>query len=86
MRHLDIVVLRQKIIDHYIVDFYIASKKLVIELDGDTHYIGDQQEYDANRDTILASYWLKILRFTNQEIYNNLDAVCATIENNISSL
>ena len=56
LRRLDRVVLRQKIIDHYIVDFYIASKKLVIELDGDTHYMGDQQKYDAHRDAILASY------------------------------
>ena len=49
LQPLNIKVLRQKPIDEYIVDFYIASKKLVIEIDGDTHWTDKEIEYDQKR-------------------------------------
>jgi very-short-patch-repair endonuclease len=51
---------------YFIVDFYCAEKKLVIELDGKIHI--DQEEYDRNRDEILQTLGLKIIRFKNNEI------------------
>jgi len=86
LRVLHVSVLRQKPIDHYIVDFYIPSARLVIELDGDTHYVDDGQEYDRQRDSVLQSYELKVLRFTNKEVYTNIDEVCAMIEKNIDRI
>ncbi|MGN0563065.1 MAG: endonuclease domain-containing protein, partial [Candidatus Fimenecus sp.] len=49
---------RQKVIDNYIVDFYCAKARLVIELDGGGHYTGEQMQYDANRTEILEKYGL----------------------------
>jgi len=80
---LNISVLRQKPIDHYIVDFYIPSARLVIELDGDSHYIDGGQEYDKQRDSVLESYGLKVLRFTNKEVYTNINEVSDMIRINI---
>ncbi len=47
---------RQRMIDHYIVDFYCAKSSLVIEIDGDTHYTIDGIEYDIMRTELLNLY------------------------------
>ncbi len=76
---------RQKIINHYIVDFYCSNVKLVIEVDGKSHFTKEALEYDIVRTEILKGYNLKVLRFTNSEIYSNFKYVCNFIENEISS-
>ena len=81
LKNLNVRVLRQRPIDEYIVDFYIASKKLVIEIDWDTHWTDEEIKYDQKRTQKLESYWLKVMRFTNTEIFQNFDAVCGIIEN-----
>ncbi len=48
-----IKILRQKIIDHYIVDFYIPSLKIVIEIDGGSHNSLESKQYDAIRTELL---------------------------------
>ncbi|MDQ2799180.1 MAG: DUF559 domain-containing protein [Armatimonadota bacterium] len=68
---------RQQIIDGFIADFFCHAAKLVIELDGRIHT--DQQEYDAERDRIIAGHGLSILRFTNDEIKANLNGVLQQI-------
>ena len=73
-------VLPQRPIDNYIVDFYCASLKLVIEIDGERHYTEKGKLYDAERYGILASYGLRVLRFTNRDIMNNFETVCQKIE------
>ena len=73
-------VLRQKPIDHYIVDFYCPKLKLVIEIDGDTHYTDEGKIYDEKRKNVLESYGLKIVRFTNLEVIKYLEGVCQKIE------
>ncbi|MDQ7023077.1 MAG: DUF559 domain-containing protein [Candidatus Gracilibacteria bacterium] len=73
-----ITILRQKIIDNYIVDFYIHSKKLIIEIDGEIH--NNRGEYDNIRTEILEGYGLKIIRFSNNEISYNFEEVCKKIE------
>ena len=80
LQPLDIKVLRQQPIDKYIVDFYVASKKLVIEIDGDTHWTDDEIKYDEKRTKILNNLWLTVIRFTNDEVYNNFESVCWKIE------
>ena len=68
---------RQQIIDRFIVDFYCHTANLVIELDGPIHE--DRRDYDQERDTIIAAHGLTILRFRNEQVQQDLNAVLATI-------
>ena len=68
---------RQQIIDGFIVDFYCHAAGVVVEIDGLVH--ADQADYDAERDRILSARGLKIMRFTNQEIENELYRVIGEI-------
>jgi len=79
LQPLNIKVLRQQPIDNYIVDFYVASKKLVIEIDWDTHWSDDEIKYDNERTDKLENLWLDVIRFTNDEVFNNFEAVCERI-------
>ncbi|HKL43940.1 MAG TPA: endonuclease domain-containing protein, partial [Candidatus Absconditabacterales bacterium] len=80
LRGKDFNTARQKIINNYIVDFYIASKRLVIEIDGDTHRSEEEIKYDKRRTKELEEYGLKVIRFTNNEVYDNFEEVCNRIE------
>ncbi|WP_020560781.1 endonuclease domain-containing protein [Thiofilum flexile] len=71
---------RQHGIDHYIVDFYCPEQKLVIEVDGDSHFTEDAQEYDRIRDAYLYSLGLRVLRFTNEQVMEELESVCEVIK------
>ena len=73
-------VYRQRPIDNFVVDFYCPKLKLVIEIDGDSHYRENAQEYDSQRTEILQGYGLKVIRFTNEEVLHNLEGVIAVIE------
>ena len=77
--------LRQKPIGNYIVDFYCASKNLVIELDGDSHFLAEEAtKKDQGRDKFLREkYSLKVLRFLNSEVMGNFEEVCDEIERNL---
>ncbi len=70
---------RQKIIGNYIVDFYSAKAKLVIELDGGGHFSDEAIEYDRKRTEFLQEYGLKVVRITNMEICDNFEGVCEYI-------
>ena len=70
---------KQRIIDSYIVDFYCAPAKLVIEIDGSQHYTKEGQEQDEGRSAMLRRYGLVVLRFSNREINEEFDAVCEMI-------
>lgn len=78
--------LRQKPIDRYIVDFYCPQLLLVIEIDGETHYTEEGKIYDEERTSVLESYGLRIIRFTNKEVLNNFEGACQEIEKFISSI
>ena len=73
-------VYKQRIIGSYIVDFYCASAKLVIELDGSQHYEPSKEASDAERTAFLESYGLMVLRFSNKDIDRNFRAVCEQID------
>ena len=76
---------KQRIIDNYIVDFYCASAKLVIELDGSQHYEPQELAYDRQRTAVLEQYGLKVVRYTNREIDREFSAVCEQIDMLIQS-
>ena len=71
---------RQKAIGEYIVDFYCAKARIVIELDGSGHYETDQQNNDAVRTHTLESMGLIVLRIPNNEIDSNFKDVCEYID------
>jgi len=71
--------LKQRPIDNFIVDFYCSELKLVIEIDWDSHYKEWAEEYDDERTIFLEWYGLKVIRFTNNEVYNNFESVCDKI-------
>lgn len=71
---------RQVGIGRYVADFYCPQTKLVIELDGDSHYYERKnREYDAQRDLYMKSLGLKVIRFFNTDIIRNIDGVLAVI-------
>ncbi len=72
--------LRQRPIDNFIVDFYCASCKLVIEVDGDSHFTDEGIDYDRQRTKILEGYGLRIIRFTNDQVLNCFEDLCNHIE------
>ena len=77
---------RQRVIGNYIVDFYAASAKLVIELDGSQHYEPEVQKRDAERTAYLNSCGLQVLRFSNLDVMQNFDGVCAAIYEKIRDI
>jgi len=68
---------RQHPIEPFIVDFYCAEAKLVIELDGESH--NGRESYDAERSKLLANLGLNVMRITNDEVLTNLDGVAEGI-------
>jgi len=69
----------QHIIGNYIADFACLPLKLIIEIDGLYHSLPEQQISDEERTEWLESQGYKVIRFTNEEIYNNLDKVIEKI-------
>ena len=68
---------RQHPIGRFIVDFYCAQAKLVIEIDGASH--GDQEEYDQARTQWLNERGYTVIRFTNQDVKDRLENVAEKI-------
>ncbi len=85
LKELPITVNRQKVIGNYIVDFYCAEYKLVIELDGSQHYTDIGKSVDEQRDKFFNDNGIKVLRYSNLDINKNFEAVCADILNHIKS-
>lgn len=77
---------RQKQIDRFIVDFYCAAARLVIEVDGFQHFDDAHKVYDAERTLVLSQYGLRVIRFTNAEIDHRFMVVCKTIDSAVKSL
>jgi very-short-patch-repair endonuclease len=74
----------QKPLGGYIVDFYCFEANLVVEVDGSQHYTSNAIEYDKVRDETLKNLELKVLRFTNIDVLENIDGVIEVIERNLS--
>ena len=71
---------RQHSIEHYIADFYCTSERLIIELDGQHHFTPEGVVKDLDRDIHLAMMNIKVLRFENKEILNNLTDMLKVIK------
>ena len=70
---------RQKNIGNYIVDFYCPSAKVIVELDGGQHYTEEGMRRDQIRDNYLESRGFKILRFSDREVFKNIEGVLERI-------
>ncbi len=71
---------RQRPIGPYIVDFYCAQAKLVVEVDRDSHFTPKGQAHDVERTTYLERRGLHILRFSNGEVMESLEGVYRQIK------
>jgi very-short-patch-repair endonuclease len=67
-------------IDIFIADFYCHQLKLVIEIDGGIHKSVDQREYDIGRKVELEHWGIKVIRFTNEDVENNINQIQSEIE------
>ena len=76
---LSVRVRRQQPVGPYIVDFLISKCKLVIELDGEIHATEEQREHDRKRDEYFARRGYEVMRFSNEEVMTNVEAIVAEI-------
>ena len=74
---------RQYPIADFIADFVCLQKRLVIEIDGGYHETTEQQQADENRTTVLTRLGYRILRYTNQEVLNDLSSVINDIQSHL---
>ena len=79
LRHLPVTVKRQKVIGNYIADFYVAQARLIIELDGSQHYTEEGEKHDKERDEFFEKRGIKVFRYTNRQIHERFDDICADI-------
>lgn len=70
---------RQYSVDKFVIDFYNPILKLAIEIDGESHFLEGAVEYDRERQTYIESFGIKFIRFTNNDVYHNLDGVLESI-------
>jgi very-short-patch-repair endonuclease len=70
---------RQRPFGHFIVDFYCPAVKLVVEVDGDSHFTDEAKAYDAERTAYLQGLGLLVVRFTNIDVFRQRDVVVAEI-------
>ena len=77
---------RQRPIGDYIVDFYCASKNLVIELDGSGHYTAEQKLKDVERTEFLERVGLRVMRISNNDVYSNFEGICEAIDRVVNEL
>jgi len=70
---------RQKPLGQYIADFYCASHRLIIEVDGDSHFTDRGANYDAVRTAALQAEGLRVMRVTNLEVMEQFEGLCQKI-------
>ena len=78
--------LRQYSVDIYVVDFYCPNKKLAIEVDGATHLLDEDIDYDIKRQREIEKTGIEFLRLTNDEIYEDMFNVIEKIKEKIETL
>jgi len=80
LRYYPVKIFKQRIIGSYIVDFYCASARLVIEIDGSQHYETQGQRHDEKRTAFLESLSLTVVRYSNADINVRFRNVCEDID------
>ncbi|MDD5437869.1 MAG: endonuclease domain-containing protein [Patescibacteria group bacterium] len=76
--------IRQYSIGRYVLDFYCPEKRLAIELDGSQHLEQNQVEYDKERTEYLRSLNIQVIRFWNNQIFNEMNNVLEAITNELT--
>ena len=71
---------------YYIADYYCHELKLVIEIDGGIHLLKENREYDISRDITLSEFGIQIIRFTNDQVINDINQIVEEIEKKIEEL
>jgi len=66
---------RQASVGRYVVDFYCPRKRLVVEVDGDSHFSDRAEQNDSVRTDYLESLGLRVVRFTNEDVRQRLSDV-----------
>lgn len=77
---------RQYSVERFVLDFYCPALKLAIEVDGPTHDSLDARVYDQMRQKFIETFGIRFLRFTNIDIYQNIDAVLDAIHQQVLTL
>ena len=77
---------RQHPIKYFIADFYCAKADLIVEVDGGVHNDPDAQEWDINRTAELEKSGITVIRFTNEEVLNDIESVIQKIRQQINIL
>ena len=70
---------RQQGIGSYVVDFYCAERKMVIEIDGSSHGLGDQMKKDEIRQSRIEELGFRVIRYRNDQVVHQLEAVLEDI-------
>ena len=76
---------RQKNIGDYIVDFYCPAAKLIVEIDGGQHYSEENIVKDEARDKFLSDLGFRVLRFSNSDVFKNIEGVVKEIYNHLEN-
>jgi len=74
---------RQHPVDNYILDFYSPEHRLCSEADGGQHYTEDGKQSDETRSKVLANMGIRVLRFSDYDVLNNIEGVCEVIQHAI---
>jgi very-short-patch-repair endonuclease len=77
---------RQCSVDKYVIDFYSPRLKLAVEVDGQSHVEKGAPEYDQSRQSYIEALGIRFLRFTNDEIYKELQGLLQRIATTIQAL
>jgi very-short-patch-repair endonuclease len=77
---------RQVILGGFIADFACLEARLVIEVDGATHSTDEEIARDLKRTSLLTAQGFAVLRFTNDDVFHNLDGVAETIAMKLAEL
>jgi len=77
---------RSEPIGPYFADFACRSTKLVIEIDGATHSTDEEIAHDRRRTAFLVTEGYRVVRFTNEQVYENVDAVLEAIAHALAEL
>jgi very-short-patch-repair endonuclease len=77
---------RQKPLKGYVADFYCARYRIVIEVDGDSHFSEEGERYDQSRTQQLNTLGITVLRFSNADVLEQFEGVCGRIEDALARL
>ena len=80
LRYLPQKFTRQKPLGSYIADFYCSQQRLVVEIDGDSHFSPEAERYDEKRLEILQEFGLRVIRFSNLDVMKEFEGVCQRIK------